>query len=356
MPRISLNQDRRHLSLYIPGIMSKCRSDKDSGDVSQAMSWAALETLLSRAEPIDKPFPTGFEASQFFLFGIAKEENTDLPVAAVTRVLDMGVIDNGWWLRADPVHLSLERGSLVLANARGLDVTPEEAGRLVAEIMEVIKADGWVLKAPRPDRWYLKPVQTQKITTTPLSEVVGRDIYPYLPQGQDGKTWHTTLNEIQILLHTATANVEREQNGKLPINSLWFWGGGTLPRIKPVSWAQVWSAEPLSLALARLSDTPSVYPPSSFGEWMQQASQPGDHLVVLHEVHDAVLSGDPHEWKTAMEGLEQAWMAPLLATLKKGNLGSAALLTDAGLGFSITPRLARRWWHRRRPLEKYIHA
>jgi len=356
MPRASTNHDRKHLSLYIPGILNRCRGAGNSGDVPQEASWAALETLLSRAEPIAKPIPAGLEASQFSLFGIAKEENTDLPVAAVTRVLDMGVVDNGWWLRADPVHLSLERDSLVLANASRLDVTPEEAGRLVAEIMEVFKADGWVLKAPRPDRWYLKPVQTQKITTTPLSEVVGRDIHPYLPQGQDGKAWHTTLNEIQILLHTATANVEREQNGKLPINSLWFWGGGTLPRIKPVSWTQVWSAEPLSLALARLSGTHSENPPSGFEAWMQQATKAGDHLVVLHEVQDAVLSDDPQEWKAAMEGIDRAWMSPLLATLKKGGLGSAALLTDAGLGFSITPRLARRWWRRRRPLEKYIRA
>jgi len=356
MPRISPNQDRKHLSLYIPGILSQCQGDGDSGDVPRDVSWAALETLLSRAEPIDKPLPTGLEASQFSLFGIAKEENADLPVAAVTRVLDLGVIDNGWWLRADPVHLSLERDSLVLANASRLDVTPEEAGRLVAEIMEVFKADGWLLKAPRPDRWYLKPAHTQKITTTPLSEVVGRDIHPYLPQGPDGKAWHTTLNEIQILLHTATANVEREQNGKLPINSLWFWGGGVLPRIKPVSWVQVWSTEPVSLALARLSGTPGENLPSGFESWMQQATKPGDHLVVLHEVQDAVLSGDPQAWKVAMDVIEQLWMVPLLATLKKGGLGSAVLLTDAGQGFSITPRLSRRWWRRRRPLAKYIHA
>ncbi|MEK7207629.1 MAG: hypothetical protein AAB134_07095, partial [Pseudomonadota bacterium] len=332
--------------------MSRCRGDRDGGGVPPDMSWAALETLLSRAEPANKPPPAGFEASQFSLFGIAKEEHTDLPVAAVTRVLDMGVIDNGWWLRADPVHLSLERDSLVLADASRLDVTPEEAGRLVAEIMEVFKADGWVLKAPRPDRWYLKPVQTQQITTTPLSEVVGQDIHPYLPQGPGGKAWHTTLNEIQILLHTATANVERERNGKLPINSLWFWGGGILPRIKPVSWVQVWSAEPVSLALARLSGTPSENPPSSFDEWMQQVVKPGDHLVVLDEVHDAVLSGDQQEWITAVQGIEQAWMAPLLSTLKKSGLGSASLLTDAGQGFSLTPRMARRWWRRRRPLAK----
>lgn len=356
MPRISPNPDRKHLSLYIPGILSRCRGDRDSGDVPPDMSWVALETLLSRAEPTSEPLPAGFEASQFSLFGIAKEENTDLPVAAVTRVLDLGVIDNGWWLRADPVHLSLERDSLVLADAGRLDVTPEEAGRLVAEIMEVFKADGWMLKAPRPDRWYLKPAHTQKITTTPLSEVVGRDIHPYLPQGPDGKAWHTTLNEIQILLHTATANVERERNGKLPINSLWFWGGGTLPRIKPVSWTQVWSAEPLSLALARLSGTSSENPPSGFEAWIQQATKSGNHLVVLDAVHDAVLSGDPQEWKATMNGIEQTWMAPLLAALKKGGLGSATLLTDAGLGFSITPRLVRRWWRRRRSLAKYIHA
>ncbi len=335
----------RHLTLYVPGLLSL-----QEGDHTQDEPWRALETLLSRAEVIDRGFPRGYEDGLFALFDLVRQENADLPVAAVTRMFDMGVIDNDWWLRADPVHLSLDRDRLILADAQKLEVTQEEAGRLVAEIMEVFIADGWLLKAPHPERWYLKPMRAPKLTTSSLSQVVGRDVHGFLPRGPDDKAWHTILNEIQILLHTATVNVEREKTGKLPINSLWFWGSGRLPRIKPVTWTRVWSNEPVSLSLAKLSSTPAGNIPESYADWNKQAGQTGEHLVVLDEVHNAILYNDAPRGREIIHKLEKNWMEPLLPDLKSGTIARLTLMTDAGVNFTLTSRQARRWWRRRRSL------
>jgi hypothetical protein len=343
---------RTQLTLYLPGMLNARANDNKAPD-----AFRALETLLARAE--QKPQtggPTGCEHSLFRLFGLEQEENGDLPVAAVSRMHDMGVIDNDWWLRADPVHLNLEQDRLVLTDARRLDITQDEANRMVAEIMEVFTADGWLLKAPRPDRWYLKPASAPKITTTLLAQVIGRDVHPFLPRGPDGKAWHTTLNEIQILLHTTTVNAEREKNGKLPINSLWFWGGGRLPRIKPVSWTRIWSKEPVSLSLARLSGTPGENTPDRFEDWHKQANRPGEYLVVLDDAQHAALYGDTPEWNNAVQRLERDWMMPLLQAVKSNAISSVTLLTDTGMSFSLTPRQARRWWRFRRPLAAYLAA
>ena len=228
----------------------------------------------------------------------------------------MGVIDNGWWLRADPVHLHPERDRLVLTDSQMLDVTQDEANGLVAEIMEHYKADGWLLKAARPGRWYLKPPRAPKMTTTSLPEVIGHDIHPYLPQGKDGKAWHTVLNEMQILLHTAKVNEERERHGKLPINSLWFWGGGRLPKLKPVAWTQLWSEEPLSLAFARLAQVPSRAQPADFEAWRRQADRGGEHLIVLDGLRVTQQYADESAWATAMTQLEHQWIAPLFAAVR----------------------------------------
>ena len=340
------------LTLYLPGILSA------RGNDYKAMGmYRALETLLTRAE--QKPQaggPTGPEHDLFRLFGLEQEENTDLPVAAVSRMHDMGVIDNDWWLCADPVHLSLEHDHLILADARKLDIAPDEADRLVTEIMEVFTADGWLLKAPRPDRWYLKLARAPKMTTTLLSQVIGRDVHPFLPRGPDGMAWHTTLNEIQILLHTTAVNAEREKNGKLPINSLWFWGGGHLPRIQPVSWTRIWSKEPISLSLARLSGTPSENTPDRFDDWRKQAGRPGEYLVVLDDAQHAALYADAPGWSSALQRLERDWMMPLLQALKSNAIANATLITDTGMSFSLTSRQARRWWRFRRPLTAYLMA
>ncbi len=337
-----------HLTLYLPGLFHPWH-----GSDAEAGSFQTLETMLARADRIPHGAPTGYEDSLFALFGLHRDENNDLPVAAVTRMTDMGVIDNDWWLRADPVYLALERDRLILADARKLDITREEANRLVAEIMEVFAADGWLLKAPCPERWYLKPAHPPDMATTSLSRVAGRDVHPFLPRGADGKSWHTTLNEIQILLHTAAVNAEREQNGKLPVNSLWFWGGGRLPRITPVSWTQVWSNEPIALSLAKLSGIPGASAADGFDAWRRQIDQPGEYLVVLDAAHAAALYNDAPQWNEILRALEQNWMEPLWRALKSNGIDSVSLIMDNGVEFSLNSRQARRWWRRRRPLAAY---
>lgn len=311
-----------------------------------------LETWLARSEHAQPALPPGLEAAAFALFQVEPPTDADLPVAAVTRVLDMGVIDKGWWLRADPVHLEPERDRLILSDNYVLQLAPDEADRLVAEIMETYSADGWVLKAARPGRWYLKPPRAARILTTPLPQIVGRDIHPYLPQGKDGKAWHTVLNEIQILLHSAKVNAEREARGQLPANSLWFWGSGRLPALPPVNWAHVWSHEPVSLALARLSQTPSGAVPENFAEWLGQARAPGRHLMVLDQVRAAVSYGEDAVWREFIQRLERDWIAPVLQAVRGGVIDHAELHDDAGRGFVLTARYARRWWRRRTPLER----
>lgn len=337
-----------HLTLYLPGLFSMQENDHAGGGRLRA-----LETLLSRAEPIDRGLPQSYEEGLFSLFDLARQENTDLPVAAVTRMFDMGVINSDWWLRADPVHLSFDRDRLVLADAQKLEITPEQAGRLVAEIMEVFIADGWLLKAPHPARWYLKPKRAPQLITSPLSQVVGRDIRGFLPRGPDEKPWQTIMNEIQILLHGSTVNVEREKEGKLPVNSLWFWGSGRMPRIASVAWTSVWSNEPVSLSLAKLSGTLAAGLPASYADWRRQANTAGEHLVVLDAAHDATLYADAPRWLEALEKLETDWMEPLLRDLKAGAISRVTVITDAGKSFTLNSSQARRWWRWRRPLASH---
>ena len=349
MPQYSdSSTTRNQLTLYIPGIF-----DLPGGNQPSVGSLRALETLLVRSEQKISHATTGYENGLFSLFGIHADENSDLPVAAITRMNDMGVIDNDWWIRADPVNLSLDRERLVLIDAQRLGITQEQANRLVGEIMEVFKGDGWLLKAPCPDRWYLKPPKNHNITTSPLSQIIGQDVHPYLPKGPDSKVWHTTLNEIQIILHASNVNSEREQGGKLPVNSLWFWGGGRLPRITPAFWTKIWSNEPISLSLARMSEIPWGSPPGIFDIWLKHAGKPGKHLIILDDIQYVSKYEDAAGWNKILQGIEDNWMKPVLHALKYNTIASAELVTDMGMSFSLTSRDSRRWWRFRRPLETY---
>ena len=86
------------LSLLIPGLFGPFPTTESAPALS------ALETWLARSD-LKISAARGFEPTLFQYFGAETPGEGDLPVAAITRVLDLGVIDNGWWLRADPVHL-----------------------------------------------------------------------------------------------------------------------------------------------------------------------------------------------------------------------------------------------------------
>lgn len=331
----------RQLTIVVPGLWGP-RTDTPAPSVDVP----TLGAVLARADH-ESSVASGLEAVIFALFGLATPDDADLPVAAVTRVLDMGVVDKGWWLRADPVYLQPDRDRLLLSDNELLQLTQADAEQLVAEILQTFSADGWVLKAARPGRWYLKPPRAPRLQTTPLGDVVGHDIHPYLPRGKDGRHWHTVLNEVQILLHTAAANAAREARGQLPVNSLWFWGGGRLPGMKPMPWTYVYSQEPVSLGLARLAGVSSRDRPQDYADWARHATPRGSHLLVLDQAHAAVQYHQYGAWRAFVESIERDWIEPAWKAIKRRELHALVLYDDQGRGYRLTSRGTRRWWRRR---------
>jgi len=297
--------------------------------------------LLNKGKAGDIMLPPGSDALLFDLFGISLRDDRDIPVAAVTRLLDLGVVDKGWWLRADPVHLVPGRKGLLMVANQELELSNAESEDLVKEIAAAVLDEGWILKAPNPHRWYLKPSSVPEITTTPLDVVMGKDIDAFLPDGDDARNWHTRLNEIQILLHTSKINEKREANNKLTVNSVWFWGGGTLPQLGSSSWSSVSSDDVVALALARLSDAPHKKLPSSFALWLEQ-STPGNHLVVFgrNQITEFLAEGDA------------GWIESLSEALKQKRLSSLTVYFDNSRKIVIRPDNLKPRWNWRFPFSR----
>lgn len=343
---------QRRLTLFVPGLFA-------DATVASAIDLQAditattptLTRLLARADREVIPV-TGSELRLFGLFGVEVAQGQDLPVAAVSQLADnvhsaINGVENGaeeraWWIRADPVNLMATRTGLALH--AGLGLSQDEADQLVAELSETLAQDGWLLKAPRPERWYLKPPTAPAITTTPLAYAIGRDVHALLPQGRDHKAWHAYLNEFQILLHRSPVNAARAARGALPANSVWFWGGGWQPQPGSRSWTQVASSEPLSQGLARLNGIPTGAAPMDARRWLETAPAAGDHLLVLDTL------GDVSDRQTGRQQLEVDWLAPLLAAVHAGALTELRVLSDTGPALHY--RRAHRWrfWRRSRAL------
>ena len=259
-----------------------------------------------------------------------------------------GLQPDGYWLRADPVSLVLHRDSFSLA-----ECTPalrlEQAQQLVDALNRHFAADGMRFHAVDARRWYLSLAQRPELRTHPLAQVLGRDIQPRLPQGADGLKWHGLLNELQMLLHAHPVNADLEQDGAMPVNSVWLWGGGELVAGTPQPDLSVWANDALARGLALAHQSRLAALPSSAQDWLRHAHESGEHLVV----HPLLPSMDPQQ---ALEWLENAWFAPLLDMLRKGRVARLTLHLAGDSVNSFTVMRADLWkfWHRARPLENYL--
>lgn len=312
-----MNPVDRHLTLVLPGLLDEA-----------GVSLPALEKVLARSDR--RKARAGFEAVLFELFGVEIEPSRDLPVAAVGYVSDVGRVPGGYCLRADPVHLVPDRDHLVLVDGAMLRLSQAEAEHLVAELNVHFAADGWRWKAPAPTRWYLTLPEAPALRTYPLSTVTGKAIRDFLPLGPQGKRWHAIMNEVQMLLHAAEVNRQRETLGQISVSSVWFWGGGTVPAVGHSRWSQVWSVDPVSRGLAELSHTPHSAVPADAQAWLREAAAPGEHLLVLE----------------TPAALHEDWLAPLLAALRGRTLNSLTLHACNGQVFHLTRAGLRRWWRR----------
>ena len=152
------------------------------------------------------------------------------PMAALTRQYDVKDAANYSWLRADPAHVRAEMGVVRLLNCGNLGLTQEEADAFIKPLKILFGDVGFPLSAPHPSRWYLMLPKESKLPEFQTPDMaIGADIFSQFPSDDTAKRWRALFNEAQITLHNHPLNAGRIQKGLLPVNSLYFWGGGLLP-------------------------------------------------------------------------------------------------------------------------------
>jgi hypothetical protein len=341
----------RQLSVVIPGLFGPAQI-KQLPAAWQDLSLPGLEGLLARARR-GSAEGRGLEQTLFALFQVAPGRDGDLPVAAVTRQWESQDAGGYWWLRADPVHLRADRDRIVMLGNTILDISAEECQHIALELNHHFAGEDWQLAAANARRWYLRLDQAPRIGTVALPDVVGQDILHAMPHGPAEAQWRSVMNEVQMVLHSSRINQEREARGALPINSLWFWGGGRLPCPVPVSWSQLWGNDALSQGLAALLRVACASLPPDATEWLQDDT-PGEHLLVLDALREKIQFDDVEAWREFLQSLHDAWLEPLFAALKQGRVAALHLYPADGTVFHVTAGDARRWWVRRRSLAQWL--
>jgi hypothetical protein len=184
-----------------------------------------LAHLLSKADVsyVDLPLEA-LVCEQHFLSPVP-----DYPLAAIAVSEDGLDAGDAYWLRADPVHLVLQRDSFSLSEPCPLPVLREHAEAIMASLNQHFEQDGLKFCLGNSGAWYVRLAQPPQIKTALPAMAMGKNIAHYMPQGVEASHWVAYLNEVQMLLHGHAANAARELVGDVVINSVWLSGGGVMP-------------------------------------------------------------------------------------------------------------------------------
>lgn len=258
------------------------------------------------------------------------------PVAALTRALDGNDASLSAWLRADPAYVRPDiNGARLLACGDAMQLDRHDVAALLPALRPLFGDAGFPLDAPDPHRWYLRlPLGAKLPTFVPPTDALGADLIDQLPgagedDGPEGRRWRALLSEAQVVLHNHPHNAARIAAGRLPVNSLWFWGAGILPDHVTTPARAVASGDILLRALgtaagADVGTRPGAFPAPDAGT-----------LFDLRDLRDA-------------EHLLAGWLAPAIAAVRERTVERLLLDFEDGTRFALAPGQRWRFW--RRPL------
>ncbi len=341
-----------HCELIVPGLMPQ--DSEGAAESIAGLRLPALELLLARARR-STDAPASLE--QWLARSFDGDEDAEIPAGALTVAALGGAAGDATWMRADPAHLRLNRDQLVLvpAPAFGLQAAESEA---LAETLNRHFAGELTFYPFSAERWCVRLGSHAAVglrTETP-AEVAGRDINRHLPSGDSAKRWHSTLNEIQMLLHEHPVNEAREERGEPVVNSVWLWGAGTLPADASAQFQSVTADDPVALGYAHAAGLRHRPLPRNAVDWLERLPEDGRQLVVLDALRLPLALSDFEAWRARIGELEERWFAPLLAALKSGRIGMVTVLVPDGAelrAFETTRNDQRHFWRRPQPLGRW---
>lgn len=337
-----------HCTLLIPDLLPPSEL---GADPYAELRLPCLGMLLARGETVRRA-PLAGEDWLCERFGVPRQH--DRPLAALMLKADGGEPRHYYWLCAEPIQLRVDRSRLIVA-ARVSDYTAADAGELIAALNRHFGADGIEFSAPTPARWYVRTQRAPVLTSTPLMEALNRSVKHHLPQGADALTWHRVMNEAQMILHEHHVNTAREALGATTANSIWLWGGGTLPEISRPSYTAAWGGGQVTRALAVAAGIAHHELPANGAAWLAAASA-GDHLVVMDGPAQALRDGDVAAWQDRLIEIDSQWMQPLLNALREKAVARITIIAcnrENLLETTVTRANLRKFWRRVRPLASY---
>jgi len=334
---------RKTLTLILPTL-----PHLDS-EADQTISAPALQRFLSRGQCRKPEYSSALEMlSQ--IFGLDLPSQSDWPAAALTAQGLALTSDNEFWLCADPVYLHADLDRLVLTDPVDLQIELAEAEQLVEYLNETCADLGWRFHRVSNGRWIVNSAKMLDVATTDLDAALAAGDRVILPIGADARLMQKVLTEIQMLLHDHPVNQARVHAGKLPINSLWFWGGGVLPRAVERQPDVLITGRAFCQGLGKLANV-AVESVKSFEQLSKLES--ASWVVVDLSAEDRLDSQAEFSPGKAIKQWERDWFAPIWQAMRAGEWHLLRILSPE-FEAEIGSRQMKYFWKRPKRLSTIL--
>jgi len=243
----------------------------------------------------------------------------------------------GHWFIVHPVHIQLARNHLVLADSRRLRL--DEADSRV--LFDLAKPYFDELVWGDAETWFMRADGWQGLVAASPDAAMGSNLADWMPAGPTSLAFKKLQNEVQMLWHEHPVNEARQFRGLAPVNSFWMWGGASAPASAPTR----------DIAVA---SWPAAGPAGKPPSWLAALAAPGkpaapgeSGTIVLPHLIPMGAGNDWGAWLGAMQQLEGAWFAPLLAALRDGRTEELNLILtgrDAWTEIRTSKSALRKFW------------
>lgn len=237
---------------------------------------------------------------------------------------------------ATPVNLEARLDHVRLGQ-RGILRLPAEERRAWCEEFARSFGPGLVLHEGGPRGFFLSGLAAPGAVTVDPARVLGGDIAASLARGENSVALRRLSSEVEMWLHGAALNRERERARLPTVSSLWTWGGGQGAPAVSIARAEgiVYGGDdPWLVALARArTGTDILSAPDHFQDFAPHAVQGIFELTTLSDSAGGLAR------------LDASWFGRARAALASGALDRVDILAN-DRHFTTHRRAGWRFWRR----------
>lgn len=156
------------------------------------------------------------------------------PLEAVSMGVELGASDSAF--RCNLVTLSGEENyaDKTMVDYSSDEITTKKSAELIKFLKKYIDTDVLTLFNGVSYRHCLRWRNLKEsVKCTPPHDITGKNIKDYIPRGQNGGKLAEIMEKSHKLLKSHPVNLKRMKKGLNPANSLWVWGQGFKPSLKP---------------------------------------------------------------------------------------------------------------------------